>query len=192
VLSALSLQGWQPVSYDHAFVQPECALVDDLRDSFVTTALRGLGKAYSPDFVLTLLQTSVVYLRDQVLRAGPNQPVMVDSYYYKILAKCMLTDLVNEELFAWWRSFPQPQRVIYLDVDPETAWRRSDEGARLNQFEHYGATPTFGGFWQFQTDLRELMVQELGAVPMTVLHEPDSVGRVVTAVRRIARNDSAA
>jgi thymidylate kinase len=191
VLSALAARGVQCVSYDDEFVRPDCSLVNELRDRFVTQALRSKGTSYSADFVVTLLQTAVVYLRDQVMCADRERPVVVDSYYYKILAKCVLTGLANEVLFAWWRSFPRPRQVIYLDVDPATAWRRSGEGAQLNFFEHYGDAPTWESFRRFQTDLRRLMVAEIGPVPMEVLSEADGGGQVVDVMRRIARRDDA-
>lgn len=191
VISALAVRGVQCVSYDHEFVRPDCSLVNDLRDSFVTRALRSMGTSYSADFVVTLLQTAVVYLRDQVMCADRDRPVVVDSYYYKILAKCVLTGLANEFLFAWWRSFPRPRQVIFLDVDPAIAWRRSGEGSQLNPFEHYGDAPTWEGFRRFQTDLRRLMIEEIGPVPMQVLSESDGVGQVIDVVRRIMRRDDA-
>lgn len=187
VLGVLAADGWQCVSYDREFVDPECSLVHDLRDGFLGRALHGIGTAYSTDFLVTLLQTSVVYLRDQTMRAALNRPVVTDSYYYKILAKCVLKGLVNEQLFAWWRSFPPPTQVIYLDVDPETAWLRSGEGSLLNPFEYYGTVPTLDGFRRFQTDLRRLMMREVGSVPVTVLSAPSGVGQTVDAIRQITR-----
>jgi thymidylate kinase len=192
LISALSTHDVQCVSYDGSFVQPECSLVNDLRDGFVTRAVRSLGTAYSKDFVITLLQTSVIYLRDQAMGADSDRPVVMDSYYYKILAKCVLTGLVNDDMFAWWRAFPQPSRVIYLDVDPGTAWQRSGEGALLNPFEYYGEVPTWDGFHRFQTDLRLLMIQEIGPVPMSLLDATDGVGQTVTAVRRTIGSGDAA
>ncbi|WP_034261040.1 hypothetical protein [Actinospica robiniae] len=189
VLAALSADGWQCVSYDREFVEPECSLVDDLRDGFVGRGLPGIETAYSPDFLVTLLQASVVYLRDRTVRASPGRPVVTDSYYYKILAKCLLKGMVNEQLFAWWRSFPQPSRVIYLDVPPETAWKRSGQGSRLNPFEYYGAAPTWEGFRRFQTDLRELMLREVGAVAVDMPAPTQGVGPTVEAIRRITRRD---
>lgn len=191
LMSALAGHGVRCVSYDPGFVRPECSLVDDLRDGFITRAMPGVDTAYSRDFVLTLLQTSVVYLRDQALGTGPDQPVVVDSYYYKVLAKCRLTGLVNERMFAWWRSFPEPSQVIYLDVEPETAWRRSGNGARLNAFEYYGAVPTWEGFRRFQNDLRRLMVQEIGTVPIHPVDGPDRIERAVAAVRHTPRSGHA-
>lgn len=191
VVRALAADGWHCVSYDREFVEPECSLVDDLRDGFVTRALPGMGSAYSADFLITLLQTSVVYLRDHTLRAAPGRQVITDSYYYKVLAKCVLKGLVNESIFAWWRSFPPPTRVIYLDVDPETAWLRSGEGLRLNPFEYYGEAPTREGFHRFQADLRRLMLREVGPLPVNVLTASGGVGQAVDEIRRITRRDHA-
>jgi thymidylate kinase len=192
MISALALRGVQCVSYDQGFVRPDCPLVNDLRDRFITQALRGRGRSYSADFLVTLLQTAVVYLRDQVMRADPDRPVVVDSYYYKILAKCTLTGLINECLFTWWRSFPRPRQVIYLDVDPVIAWRRSGEGSRLNSFEHYGDTPTWENFSRFQADLRQLMVQEIGPLPMQVLSDSGRPGQVRDVMSSITRRGDAA
>jgi thymidylate kinase len=186
MISELAARGVQCVSYDYEFVRPDCSLVNELRDRLVTRALRGKGTSYSADFVVTLLQTAVIYLRDQVMRADWDRPVVVDSYYYKILAKCVLTGMVNESLFAWWRSFPRPRQVIYLDVDPATAWRRSDGGTRLNFFEHYADTPTWESFRQFQADLRRLMLQEIGPIPLEPVTEPDGVEQVMDLVSRDA------
>lgn len=191
VIAALAADGWQCVSYDRGFVPPECSLVDDLRDGFVGRALSGFGTAYSADFLVTLLQTSVVHLRDQTLRAAAGRPVITDSYYYKILAKCILKGLINESLFAWWRSFPPPRQVIYLDVDPDTAWLRSGEGARLNPFEYYGEAPSREGFRRFQTDLRELMLREAGGTTVRMLAAPFGIEQAVATVRDVTRRDHA-
>ena len=123
--------------------------------------------------------------------ADRDRLVVVDSYYYKILAKCVLTGLVSDSLFSWWRSFPRPGQVIYLDVDPATAWRRSGEGSQLNSFEHYGDVPTWEGFRRFQTDLGQLMVEEIGPVPTEVLREPEGVGQVIDVMSRIVRRADA-
>jgi hypothetical protein len=189
ILSELAVDGWQCVSYDDEFVPPGCELITELRESFVPRALHGVGDPYSTDFVLTLLQTSVVYIRDQALRADPARPAIVDSYYYKMLGKCVLTGLVNEAIIAWWRSFPRPRRVIFLDVDPTTAWQRSEWGARLNAFEYYGETPTWEGFRQFQLDLRELLLREVGALPMNILPQTDDPQTSINAIRSLVRSD---
>jgi thymidylate kinase len=189
LLNELAARGMHCVSYDRAHVPPEAALVNELRETFVGRAVR--EAVHSADFLVTLLQTSVVYLRDQVLRAGGDRPVVVDSYYYKILAKCRLTGLVNEQMFAWWRSFPQPRQVIFLDVDAETAWRRSGEGAQLNPFEHYGAVSTREGFLRFQEDLRRLLIEEVGAVPVDRVDGADDADRVTAVAEGVMRRGAA-
>src|SRR5215510_9719888 len=80
---------WRCVSVDDAFLGPGHGLIASLRRHLVQDALPLLGTAYSVDFVASLLQTAVLHVRDQVLAAG-GTPVLVDSYYYKILAKCRL------------------------------------------------------------------------------------------------------
>lgn len=188
VLSTLSREGWRCISYDEHLLPGEHTLISQLRDSIMPTALRQSGSVYSPDFVLTVLQSSVVYLRDQVLRAPPDEAVVVDSFYYKILAKCRLTGMVNEGLFRWWRSFPRPSQIIYLDVDPAVAWSRSGEGTLLNSFEYYGSRPTWENFRHFQLDLRKAVLEETRGVPVTVLEQQVATADAVRTILRSSDN----
>jgi thymidylate kinase len=192
LLTEMAEQGMHCVSYDKEFVRHDTALINDLRGAFIKRALPAAGGVYSSDFVVTLLQTSVIYLRDEMLRAAAgDRPIVVDSYYYKVLAKCRLTGLVNEHMFAWWRAFPQPRQVIFIDVDVRTAWRRCDEGAQLNPFEYYGATPTWDGFRTFQNDLRRLLIEEVRALPVNRIDGCDRPRRAVALARRAVRSDDA-
>jgi thymidylate kinase len=192
LLAELAERGMHCISYDKKFVGQETALINDLRGAFLKRALPAAGGVYSSDFIVTLLQTSVIYLRDEMLRApAGDRPVVIDSYYYKVLAKCRLTGLVNEHMFAWWRAFPQPEQVIFIDVDPRTAWRRCGEGAQLNPFEYYGATPTWDGFRTFQNDLRRLLIEEVHALPVNRMDGCDGTHRAVAVAQRVARSDDA-
>ncbi|MGX7827330.1 hypothetical protein ACTG9Q_19810 [Actinokineospora sp. 24-640] len=185
VLSEMARRGWHCVSYDDDFLPADCALVADLRDGFLGRALSGAGKPYSADFVVTVLQTAVVHLRDQLGRGARGQPVLVDSYYYKILAKCLVTGLLSPSMLAWWRTFPRPAQVVYLDVDPAEAWRRSGHGARLNAFEHHGATPTWEGFRRFQLELRARLFDEIDGLPALVVEHGAAAG----AIRALTGSD---
>jgi thymidylate kinase len=118
--------------------------------------------------MLSLLQPIVMYLREQIMTAQSASCIVVDGYYYKILAKCRLLGLVDEEIFAAWRRFPQPTLVIYLDADPETTWRRA-EGSLLNPFEYYGSRPSREGFQHFQRDLATALLGEVESVPVRVV-----------------------
>ncbi len=171
------------VSVDDEFLSAEHGVVRGLKRTLVKEVLPLLDDVYTMDFALSVLQTAVVHLRDRLARCAGDRTVLVDSYYYKILAKCrLLTDEANP-VFDWWRSFPRPERIVYLDVDPATAWRRCGRGAKANRLEHYGAEPAFPGFAAFQRDLGEVMLEEARDVPLTVVPEQHGVALTVASIR---------
>lgn len=178
------LPGWRTVSTDDAYLGVEHGLIAELRQNVFRHVLPGLGGAYSVEFLASLLQTAVVYLRDQIDTQGPG-PLLMDSYYYKIIAKCRLAGLRESAIFSWWRSFPQPCEVVYLDVSPETTWRRSENGARLNPLEYFGTAPQWLGFENYQRSLRKLMLEEVGQLPVTMIQEQPCVARTADAVLEV-------
>ncbi|MEV6602153.1 hypothetical protein AB0M36_35685 [Actinoplanes sp. NPDC051346] len=189
VLSALARRtNWQVASYDDEFLDDGYPSVSRLRGEFFE-ALREAGRRYSTDFALSIAQTAVVFLRDQALAGSVARPVLVDSYYYKILAKCRLAGLANEQIFAWWRSFPAPRGVIYLETDAGVAWRRSGNGAAVNRFEHYGDQPSREAFVRFQIDLRRLMLAEVRDVPTSVIGAAADVDDIARQIEEIVRSD---
>ncbi|WP_245790481.1 ATP-binding protein [Streptomyces monashensis] len=176
---------WRFLSVDDDRLSPEHALISRLRRAAVTE-VAAHPDAWSPEFFTTLVQTAVVHLRDELLRgAGSGRPAVIDSYYYKFLAKCRLAGAPDSPLFAWWRTFPRPQRVIYLDVPPETTWRRSGEGAGLNPLEHYGPRPEWDGFRRYQRDLAKLIRDEIQDLPVTVIEDGGRAEHTATAVREV-------
>lgn len=179
VLRALAAAepSWRLLSVDDEFLPPEHGVVARLKSELFREALPGMRKHYSPDFVVTLLQAAVVYLRDQIMDCGAHQPVVVDSYYYKIIAKCRLLG-ATEAAFDWWRGLPRPRRALFLDVDPVTAWARSASGTRTHRLEFYGDYVDRDEFIRFQHDLRTLMLAEVAPVPFDVLPETDLAGTV--------------
>ncbi|MET7640032.1 hypothetical protein [Streptomyces sp. NPDC005438] len=183
---------WTVVSYDRGLLDTGSPLVGRVRDEFLAEALCDPGR-YSPDLVLSLLQVAVVHLRDRVATAPRDTHVLVDSYYFKILAKCHLLGLRNEALFSWWRGFPQPERVLFLDVTPDLAWRRSGHGADANSLEHYGERPTAQTFQSFQTDLRRTLLTEVSHLDVTTIEPGHTIEETVRAVEaatveRVNRN----
>ncbi|WP_459719677.1 hypothetical protein [Actinophytocola sp. KF-1] len=180
---------WHLVSVDSPFVAGEHAVLSRLKHALVADALPGLGSAFSSDFVLSLAQTAVVYLRDQVLAAPGGAPVVVDSYYYKILAKCGLIGGDDHPVFAWWRTFPKPRHVLYLDVAPEVAWRRCGRGARVNRLEHHGTHPDRIAFESFQSDLHKLMLDEVRDLPVTRLPGDGTVADTARTVREVLSDE---
>jgi thymidylate kinase len=128
-----------------------------------------------------------MYLREQIMTAQSASCIVVDGYYYKILAKCLLLGLVDEEVFAAWRRFPQPMLVIYLDADLETTWQRARSGL-LNPFEYYGALPSREGFQHFQRDLAAALLREVENVPVRVVRGDASPRSALDEIEILIRN----
>lgn len=176
---------WRLVSVDSMFVAEEHAVLSQLKRALMADTLPGLGSAFSTEFTLSLAQTAVVYLRDQVLAADVGTPVVVDAYYYKILAKFRLVGADDHPMFAWWRGFPQPIHVLYVEVAPDVAWTRCAAGARANRLEHYGLHPDRDAFEYFQSDLHKLMLDEVRDLPVTRLPEGGDIAEKARAVREV-------
>lgn len=175
---------WRFLSVDADFLRPEHALIRNLRHALIADVVPGLGDAYSLEFMAALMQTAVVHLRDRIHAAGPGPLILVDSYYYKILAKCRLAGLDDSPLYDWWRRFPQPQSVIYLEVGTRSAWHRSGKGADVNGLEHHGCRPARESFAAYQAGLDRILLQEVAHLPVAVVHEQASVEETVSAVRK--------
>jgi len=153
------------VSHDDVFLGDDASLIGCLKREFLRRLdMRSILRP-SEKFLLSLLQPIVAYMREQVMAAEAGERIIVDGYYYKILSKCRLLGLVDDELFASWRRFPRPALVIYLDTNPETTWQRVGT-ARLNPFEYYGSEPTRDGFRMFQRDLANALSREVDDVPV--------------------------
>ena len=182
VLRRLGRSGWRPVSYDDPYAR-DVPVVRRLRSSLFFDAYTHLGRPYSPELAFSLLTPVVWYLRDEAVRHARQGPTLVDSYYFKLLAKGLLTGIADPATAALWRSLPQPEGVVFLDVDPEVAWRRAGGAAGLNPFEHYGAEPTRDGFVSYQRDLRAAMLREVGHLDLRVVAADRASGQVAEAVR---------
>ncbi|WP_051864743.1 dTMP kinase [Streptosporangium roseum] len=159
----------QVVSYDDWCVAERFPAIRRLRREWVLDVYPRVGQEYSPAAAVAMLRPIVRHLHDQVARAADDIPVVVDSYYYKLLVKCRLLGLVHERTFAEWRALPQPEGVIYLDLPPEVAWERAQWGSRLNAFEHYGPVPGWEGFAELQSRMRPAIMEEIAGLPLVVL-----------------------
>jgi thymidylate kinase len=178
---------WRTLSVDDTHLAPEHTLLTRLRRDVVREVAERPG-AWSPDFLATMLQTAAVHLRDR-LCADPHTPAVVDSYYYKLLAKGRLAGADDHAGFAWWRTFPQPRRVLYLDVRPATAWRRSHDGRDLNRLEYYGPQPTADGFTRYQSDLAKTMHDEIAHLPVTVIDGHGDPAQTAEAIRKVLAHE---
>lgn len=177
--------GWQVVSYDDRYLD-RYPLISRLRRQWIDEAFVWAGTRYSAELVLSVLHSIVLHLRDEIARSAGGGRVIVDSYYYKLLAKCRLFGVEHTPIFDYWRSFPRPRGVVYVDVPPEVTWARSGQGARLNAFEHHDAAVDRAGFTRLQADLRTAVFEEVGDVPLTVVdgsaHPAAVVAEVLTAL----------
>jgi len=185
VLTALSRRdaGWDCVSVDPDLLAPRHAAIAGLRRLFVEDVLTAAPGTFTPELHLSLMQCAVVHLRDQVMNSRSSR-IIVDSYYYKILAKCLLAGLGGHPVLEWWRTFPRPQRAVFLEVTPASAWERAERGAALNPTEH-GPTAgeiRFTAFQAYQEALTTAMKRELAGVPTVVIGQSRTVGETVDAV----------
>lgn len=182
-----ALQGrprWRLVSQDDAFLEGDYVVLQHLKRHFLSHVLTRPEPPYSPAFTLAGLHMAVMYLHDRVEAARKTGAgfVLVDSYYYKIWAKCVLKGLVDRRVFSLWRALPKPDRVFLLHAEPEVLWERSGEGALLNPFEYHGPRPERGAFLRFQEEMTRLMVREAGGCPLEVLEARGSTAEISNAV----------
>ncbi|WP_343446570.1 dTMP kinase [Micromonospora schwarzwaldensis] len=183
--------GWRVISYDERYLGPY-PLIRQLRSSWITDAFGWAGKRYSPELVVSVLNPIVLYFREELARAAGADRVVIDSYYYKLLVKCRLLGVEHTPTFDYWRSFPQPGRVLYLDVPAETAWARSGDGTRVNRFEHYGPTVGRADFVRLQTDLRAALLAEVRDLPVRIVDGAAPPDEVVAAVLTTMREPAVA
>jgi thymidylate kinase len=178
--------GWQVVSHDDYFLDGY-PLVAKLRHLWISDALVWTGKRYTAEFVLSVLHSVMLHLRDELGRQTGPGPVIIDSFFYKVLAACSLLGVSHEPTFDHWRSFPRPEGVVYLDVPPEVTWERAGRGALASAFEHYGEAVSRDGFVRMQSDMRTRMLAEVKDLPLTIVDgtaHPDVVlAEIVSAVR---------
>ncbi|WP_199865464.1 hypothetical protein [Frankia torreyi] len=183
----LELRGMVPelrlLSIDRSFLEPRHALITKLREQLVNDAAAP-GGAYSVDFLAAMMQTGVVFLRDRLLELPSRPPVLMDSYYYKILAKCRLAGLSDHPMFGWWRAFPRPRGVILLDTPVAEAWRRSAADRAPNPLEYHGDRPDRAAFVAYQEDLRRLLLEEVGGLPLRMVTEHVDPRSTAEAVRK--------
>jgi thymidylate kinase len=181
--------GWQVVSHDDRFLQ-DYPLVAKLRGCWIDDALVWAGSRYTAELVIAAMHPVILHQRDELARQCGPGPVIIDSFFYKVLAACALLGVSHPPTFDYWRSFPQPEGVVYLDVPAEVTWERAGRGRAASAFEHYGKSVSRDGFVRMQTDLRARMLAEVRGLPLTIVDgtaSPDTVlAKIVSAVGEAA------
>jgi hypothetical protein len=121
-------------------------------------------------------------MKDQVHGRDPRVPVLVDSSYYKILAKCRTAGVRGPLTYDCWRTFPQPDRLVHLGVSPSSAWRRRGDGAGLTSREYEGDMP---GSSAIRRICARCCWRRAHDRPVTELPESPSVEPAVEVVREV-------
>jgi thymidylate kinase len=158
------LPGWTIVSYDDEFVPERYGFIQRLKGDLVRTIFPG---GYSVDMLIGWLHVTQVYLRDACTEARARGPVLVDSYFYKLLAKCVLRGLGEHPVVKSWRAFERPDHVVLLELPRDELVRRAGDLSRLNAFEHHGSAATVETFLSFQEDLQRHLAREVDGIPTT-------------------------
>jgi thymidylate kinase len=92
--------------------------------------------------------------------------VLLDSYYFKLLAKERLLGTVHPVLEELCAELPAPDGVIYLDVPAHTGLAR--KAGAISSYECFGE-PTPPSFLTFQTRLAAMLKDELARLPHVVV-----------------------
>jgi len=91
---------------------------------------------------------------------------LLDSYYYKLLAKERLLGFAHPSLEMLCAELPQPDHVIYISVDPEESLRR--KRGVISPYEHFPSTGP-SSYVEFQRALGAAMLASLEHIPHVVL-----------------------
>jgi thymidylate kinase len=147
------------------------SLATSSRYDFVATARQVLfGKVlageYTDELKLSCLHFAVMCLHDAVSRARVERPVLVDGYYYKLLAKAIVLGFADRPLIETWRALPRPARVVHLAIDPERAFDRIGQADKLNPLEHEDDLPSREGFVCFQRRMIACMLDEVSDIDL--------------------------
>lgn len=107
---------------------------------------------------------------------------LLDSYYYKLLAKERLLGFAHPSLEALCAELPQPDHVIYVSVDPKESLRRKQ--GEISSYEHFTSTGP-SSYLEFQRALDKAMLASLANVSHVVLDGslPQSELTTLAAIR---------
>jgi thymidylate kinase len=170
ILELLSKEiDWHIIANSSLLLKEPMGILDTFYNLFIDDLLVRHKDHYSSDFILSGMQMTLVYLRDKVIEGLATNHVLIDSYYYKYLCKCILKRWINKEIFSLWRSFLKPDKILFIQTSPEIAWLRSKEGNVLNRFEYNGETPSWESFKYFQCNLTDMMLEEVNDIPIAYI-----------------------
>jgi thymidylate kinase len=106
--------------------------------------------------------------------------VLCDSYHYRVRAKERMLRSPGAYLVAALAGLMRvPDLVMWLDVDPQTAWLRN--GGLCQDYETI-KDHSFEGFREMQEGVKKLILDDLAGVPVRFINGTASVTDVATEV----------
>jgi thymidylate kinase len=149
-----------------------------------TGVKQGLPSLSRAMFVGGHLVGQYEYLVRPRLAEGWN--VVLDSYYYKAIAKEELYGVCHRSLRELCWELPEPDCVIFVDVDPATSYARKK--GRLSPYEYF-SVPSAHDYIDFQSRLRDKILERIAGVPTVYrVDGEEEPGQLLLRVEELLRS----
>ncbi|WKZ23747.1 MAG: hypothetical protein QY312_03205 [Candidatus Dojkabacteria bacterium] len=112
----------------------------------------------SPQFRVAVYNLFVAYMAESISHEICRNNVICDSYYYKFMAKEILSGVDANQLQIW-KTLQRPDAVVYLDADPRLAYRRIKKTRAIQSNEKFVDDREEEGFIRLQKRLKEQMIE---------------------------------
>ncbi|MEO3809588.1 hypothetical protein ABGB17_11360 [Sphaerisporangium sp. B11E5] len=113
--------------------------------------------------------------------------VLLDSYYYKVLAKELVLRASHPSLAELCAELPEPDCVIFVDVPPQVSFRRKD--GRVSSYERFMRDSPHQDYVTFQSMVRDIIMRRVTEVPDHHIVDGDKpLSEVLESVRAIAES----
>ncbi|MEZ4287590.1 MAG: hypothetical protein R3A47_05495 [Polyangiales bacterium] len=151
------------------------------------------------DFFKACANVAASAMHEMISEGRCRRPVVVDAYYYKLLAKLRYLDISDRTTFDRWRSLPQPEKVIELKIDAREVLHRvrlrhDREGRDLDGLERFAKNDEFD-FIASQNAIASLMLEECAGVSTTQIdgNQPEEavLSSALAALAALARTTDA-
>lgn len=161
LLSSLADAGVQTASWHELRSHEVPATLAPDAPTAIKNRLTPLARAM---FIGGHLVAQYEYLVRPRIEAGVT--TVLDSYYYKLLAKERLLGFADGALESLCIELPQPDGIIYVDVDPRESFRR--KAGRLSPYEHFDDASE-ESYVTFQSQLARALLTATDSAPDHVI-----------------------
>jgi thymidylate kinase len=171
LLDAMSRAGVHTTSWHDLRAHDVPAMLAPDAPTAVKSRLTPLARSM---FIGGHLVAQYEYLVRPTLEQGTD--VVLDSYYYKLLAKERQLGLAHPSLEALCDELPRPDALILIDTPPETSWSRKKDA--LSSYEYFGPVPSEASYLRFQRGIAEALHTAALSMPSVLLDgctEPDDL-----------------